>query len=85
LAYRTFLQMAETASQDKEVFGDYQECCPDTNKCGSHHFLFDSHCTACMHLERSIYEVLQILSISLTEKTPLQELFKKTNFNNVKD
>jgi hypothetical protein len=38
-----------------------------------------------MHLERSTYEVLQILSISLTDKTPLQELFKKTNFNDVKD
>lgn len=38
-----------------------------------------------MYLERSTYEVLQILSISLTDKTPLQELFKKTNFNDVKD
>jgi len=38
-----------------------------------------------MQLERSTYEVLQILSISLTDKTPLQELFKKTNFNDVKD
>lgn len=38
-----------------------------------------------MQLERSTYEVLQILGISLTDKTPLQELFKKTNFNDVKD
>ena len=38
-----------------------------------------------MHLERSTYEVLQILSISLTDKTPLRELFKKTNFNDVKE
>jgi len=38
-----------------------------------------------MHLERSTYEVLQILSISLTDKTPLRELFEKTNFNDVKD
>ena len=55
-----------------------------------------------MHLERSTYEVLEILSISLTDKTqryiyikpasrrkigrlPLQDLFKKTNFNDVKD
>ena len=37
-----------------------------------------------MHLERSTYEVLQILSISLTDKTPLRELFEKTNFNYVK-
>ena len=38
-----------------------------------------------MRLDRSTYEVLQILSISLTDKTPLQDLFEKTKINNVKD
>jgi len=38
-----------------------------------------------MHLDRSVYEVLQILGISLTDKTPLRDLFSKTKFNNVKD
>lgn len=38
-----------------------------------------------MQLERSKYEVLQILSISLTDKTCLKELFEKTNFNDVKE
>ena len=38
-----------------------------------------------MQLDRSTYEVLQILSISLTDKTPLRDLFSKTKFNNVKD
>ena len=38
-----------------------------------------------MRLERSTYEVLQILSISLTDKTHLRDLFDKTNFNDVKD
>ena len=38
-----------------------------------------------MKIERSIYEVLQILSISLTDKTPLRELFDKQNFNNVNE
>ena len=38
-----------------------------------------------MKIERSTYEVLQILSISLTDKTPLQDLFEKTKINNVKD
>ena len=32
-----------------------------------------------MQLERSVYEVLQILSISLTDKTHLAELFDKLN------
>lgn len=33
----------------------------------------------------STYEVLQILSISLTDKTHLRDLFDKTNFNDFKD
>lgn len=36
-----------------------------------------------MQLERSIYEVLQILGISLTDKTHLRDLFDKSNFKNV--
>ena len=38
-----------------------------------------------MKLERSTYEVLQILSISLTNKTHLTDLFDKTKFNDVKE
>lgn len=37
-----------------------------------------------MQLKRSTYEVLQILSMSLTDKTPLRELFDKTYSNDVK-
>ncbi len=37
-----------------------------------------------MKLKRSTYEVLQILSISLTDKNHLRDLFDKTNFNDVK-
>ena len=36
-----------------------------------------------MKLERSIYEVLQILGISLTDKTSLRDLFEKSNFKDV--
>ncbi len=38
-----------------------------------------------MKLERSIYEVIQILGISLTDKTHLSDLFDKSNFKKVKD
>ena len=38
-----------------------------------------------MKLDRSTYEVLQILGISLTDKTHLRDLFDKTKFQNVKD
>lgn len=38
-----------------------------------------------MHLGRSTYEVLQILSISLTDKVHLRDLFDKTKFQNDKE
>lgn len=38
-----------------------------------------------MQLDRSIYEVLQILSISLTDKTRLKDLSTKLNFNMTKN
>ena len=37
-----------------------------------------------MQLDRSTYEVLQILSISLTDKTHIRDLFDKTKFQNDK-
>ena len=38
-----------------------------------------------LQLKRSTYEVLQILSISLMDKTSLVDLFERTDFNNVKE
>ncbi|MBB3186222.1 IS4 family transposase [Microbacter margulisiae] len=38
-----------------------------------------------MQLDRSTYEILQILSISLTDKTHLRDLFERTKFQNDKD
>ena len=38
-----------------------------------------------LQLKRSTYEVLQILSISLMDKTPLVVLFERTDFNNIKE
>jgi len=38
-----------------------------------------------MKLDRSTYEILQILSISLTDKTHLRVLFDKTKFQNDKE
>ena len=55
--------------------------------------IYAAICTYClvaiiqhdMQLDRSTYEVLQILSISLTDKTPLRDLFDKTKFQNNKE
>jgi hypothetical protein len=55
--------------------------------------IYAAMCTYClvaivqkdMQLKRSTYEVLQILSISLTDKTLLRDLFDKTKFQNNKE
>lgn len=36
-------------------------------------------------IERSVYEILQIIGISLTDKTNLRDLFDKSNINNVNE
>lgn len=38
-----------------------------------------------MQLDRSAYEILQIIGISLTDKAHLKDLFDKSNFNNFKE
>ena len=55
--------------------------------------IYTAICTYClvaivqhdMKLDRSTYEILQILSISLTDKTPVRDLFDKTKFQNDKE
>lgn len=38
-----------------------------------------------LKVDRSIYEILQILSISLLDKTPIEEILTKCDFNNFKE
>ena len=38
-----------------------------------------------LKIERSTYEILQVLGISLLDKTPVNELFTNTDYNNIKE
>jgi hypothetical protein len=38
-----------------------------------------------LEIDRSTYEILQVLGISLLDKTPVKELLTKTDYNNVKE
>lgn len=38
-----------------------------------------------LKVDRSIYEILQIMSISLLDKTPIREILTKCDYNNVKE
>ncbi|MDA3880060.1 MAG: IS4 family transposase [Prolixibacteraceae bacterium] len=38
-----------------------------------------------LEIDRSTYEILQVLGISLLDKTPVNELFEKLDYNNIKE
>ncbi len=38
-----------------------------------------------LQIKRSTYEILQVLGISLLDKSPVKEVFTNTNYNNVKE
>jgi hypothetical protein len=40
---------------------------------------------SCLKIEKSTYEILQVLGISLLDKAPVNELFKNVNYHNVKE
>ena len=69
----------------KKFWGYYRECSENPNLIGNHSLLPCCYRKHDLHLKRSTYEVLQILSISLMDKTPLVDLFERTDFNNVKE
>lgn len=77
--------MAQAAPQDKEILGHSGERRSHTNQCRYYSYRLVTIVQHDIKLKRSPYEVLQILSISLTDKTHLRDLFNKINFNNVKD
>ena len=77
--------MAQATSKDKEVWGTTENAVRIQISVAIITYCLVAIVQHDMRLERSTYEVLQILSISLTDKTHLRDLFDKTNFNDVKD
>lgn len=64
--------------------GYYRECRKNTNLRSKMYLFSGDNYLKNMELDRSTYEVLDILIISLTEKTHLRDLFYKTIFQNDK-
>ena len=77
--------VAQAAPQDQEVLGHYGERCRIQISAAITAYCLVAIVQHDMKLKRSTYEVLQILSISLTDKTPLRELFDKTYSSDVKE
>lgn len=85
LAGGTLLQMAKTAFENKKFWG--------TTENAVRIQIYSAICAYClvaivqhdMQLKRSTYEVLQILGVSLTDKTPLFDLFNNNQLNDFKE
>lgn len=82
MAGRAVPQMVQATSENQKVLGTTENAV----KIQVYTAIVTYCLVAIMQLDRSTYEeVLQILGISLTDKTPLRDLFCKTKFNNIKD
>ena len=85
MADRAVLQMAKAAPQDQEVLGTTENAVRIQISSAIIAYCLVAIVQHDFQLKRSTYEVLQILSISLMDKTPLVDLFERTDFNNVKE
>ena len=77
--------MDQAASEDKKVLGYVRKRSPYSDILRNYSLLQMAIVQKKMNVERSIYEMLQIVSISLTDATPLKDLFAKPNYNIVNE
>ncbi len=73
--------MDKTASKDKILLGYNHKCCKDTALLCNYNLLLGNK----LKVDRSIYEILQILSFSLFDKSPVNEMLNKSDCKNVKE
>ena len=78
-------QMGEAASEDQEVLGRLRKRSQDPYLYSDYQILLVAIVHHKMKLETSVYNALQVLGISLTDTTPLADLFNKSNFNVYKE
>lgn len=69
----------------KKFWGTSENASPHTDLLSNYCLLHDGHCTEEENVERSIYKMLQIVSISLTDTNHLRVLFAKPNCNIVNE
>ena len=85
MADRTLLQVAQTASEDKAFLQQSRNAVKIQVYVAIITFCLVAIVQNDMKLTLTTYEVLQILSVSLTATMHLRDLLDKTNSQNVKD
>ena len=85
MADRAFLQVDQATSEDKKVLGYVQNAVRIQIYSAITAYCMIAIVQKKMNIERSIYEMLQIVSISLTDTNNLKDLFAKPNYNIVNE
>jgi len=85
MVHRDLLQVDKTASEDKILSGHNKKCGQDPDM-DSHYRMYDHYDSEKgLKIERSIYKILQVLSINIFDKDPIYQLFRKTNLQNFQE
>ena len=77
--------MVEATSEEKKFWGESENAARIQIYCAITAYCMMAIVQKRMGIDRPIYEMLQLVSVSLTEKTPLDKLFGKPNYNIVND
>ena len=75
------LQVAQATSQDQEVLEDDRERRADPGQRGDSAFCLVAIVRRKLGVRRSDYEMPQILSVFLTDKTSVRELFERSELS----
>lgn len=74
---RNFFQIYKAKLNYKETLGAFRKCCQNSHL-GSYYNLF-TYCLCKENTKKpSIYEMIELLGISLFDKTPIQDLISDT-------
>lgn len=77
--------MDETTSEDQILWGTTMNVVKVQIYCAIIAYCLVAIIGNKLKVDRSIYEILQILSISLLDKTPVREVLTKCDYKNVKE
>ena len=77
--------MGQATLENKILLGNIWKCRKIQIYCAISAYCLVSIVADKLKLERSTYEILQVLGTSLLDKAPINELFMNINYSNVKE
>lgn len=77
--------MDQAAFEDKIFLGNIRKCSPNPNLLCIIAYCLVGITGYDLKIDRSTYEILQVLGLSLLDKTPVKELFTNIDYKDVKE